>query len=289
MKQLKFLSIVASSMFLLAACGEKEAKPASTENIEEASNDTTNTTKDTNSSASTDDSSTEVTSTDDTSTVDSSTEKDESDTTEVEKNDTTSTSDSNESTLNSTEDSSSKDKNVETTTSDKKATTNSSANSSSNNTKVNLVHKDFLQNQLKTAKNGMTEGVPFESGQTVLEDVISEWGEPDTKYSNDTNYIEYKKNGTVQYALAVGRGDRIYDVRTFVAPDNSFQLSDMTFDEIISVLGTPNKITTTGSDKVLNYNTGKNTLKFVGPSSTNKLNHISIFNQSASEPMGGKN
>lgn len=153
---------------------------------------------------------------------------------------------------------------------------------------VDPVIKDFLQNQLKTAKNGMTEGVPFESGETILEEIIKDWGQPTTAYSNSTDYIEYAENDIVKYTFAVGRGDRIYDVRTFISPDESFQLSDISFGDIEKVVGKPDFITTSGADTVLNYTVGKNTLKFVGPSKTKILHHISIFNQAASEPMGGK-
>lgn len=162
------------------------------------------------------------------------------------------------------------------------------ADASKKSNEVDPILKDFLQNQLKTAKNGMTEGVPFESGETILEDIIKEWGQPTTEYSNSTDYIEYAKNGKVNYAFAVGRGDRIYDLRTFVSPDKSFQLSDIRFDDIKLVAGKPDFITTSGADTVLNYKVGKNTLKFVGPSKSKKLHHISIFNQAASEPMGGE-
>ncbi|GEK34468.1 DUF4309 domain-containing protein [Kurthia sibirica] len=266
MKQLKFLSIVASSMLLLAACGEKEASPTPQENIEETSNGDKK-----EEAPKKEPVSPQKNDVDDEATADNTQDSQQND------KDTTSTTDS-ETTTNT------KSKEEATSTTEKKATT-----STTPSVKVNPIHKDFLQNQLKTAKNGMTEGVPFESGETVLEDVLAQWGEPDTQYSNDTNYIEYKKNGAVQYALAVGRGDRIYDVRTFVSPDNSFKLSDMTFDEIKTVLGKPTSITQTGSDTVLNYTTGKNTLKFVGSSTTKKLHHISIFNKASSEPMGGRN
>lgn len=153
---------------------------------------------------------------------------------------------------------------------------------------VKPVLRDFLQNQFKTAKNGMTEGVPFESGQSVYEDITNAWGKPATTFSNNTNYIEYKKKGKVTYAFAIGRGDRVYDVRTFVAPDSSFKLSDITFADIIAVGGKPSSTTYNGGDTILNYKVGKNTLKFVGPTKTKKLHHISIFNQRSSEPMGGR-
>ncbi|AMA62889.1 hypothetical protein ASO14_2038 [Kurthia sp. 11kri321] len=181
---------------------------------------------------------------------------------------------------------------VQTEASKKEDTTVTSTSSKKIETKskdtVKPILRDFLQNQFKTAKNGMTEGVPFESGKSVYEDITKKWGKPATTFSNNTNYIEYKKKGKVTYAFAIGRGDRVYDVRTFVAPDSSFKLSDITFSDIIAIGGKPSSTTYNGKDTILNYKVGKNTLKFVGPTKTKKLDHISIFNQRASEPMGGR-
>lgn len=270
-KSTKFLTILASALLLLAACGEKDQassneETASTQEVA-AENSTASKEKATENEQA-DTSNEQATTTEALDDKDSTTEA--------------TTSKENTATEKSTTEDASTSKTADEATSEQETTEKSS-------TTINPVHKDFLQNQLKTAKNGMTEGVPFESGESVFEDITKAWGEPTTKFSNDTNYIEYAKNGKVQYAFAIGRGDRVYDVRTFVAPDNSFTLSDITFDEIIAVAGNPTSVKTSGNDKILSYSTGKNILKFVGPASTNKLDHISIFNQASSEPMGGRN
>lgn len=256
-KNSKLLVVLASALLLLAACGENDN--TATKNSQEVQDTATE------SASSTEDTTTpETKSEEQTSTKSSQTATKEDTVTEAAEKNTTTASTNTES------------------SNEKETVTNEKSN-------INPVHKDFIQNQVKTAKHGMTEGVPFESGKSVFEDITSAWGEPTTKFSNDTNYIEYAENGSVKYAFAIGRGDRVYDVRTFVAPDNSFNLSDITFDEIIAIAGQPTSIKNTGNDKILNYTTGENTLKFVGPSSSNKLDHISIFNQASSEPMGGRN
>lgn len=263
MKSTKFITILASALLLLAACGEKDDATSTNTTAQEVASE-----KSTSAENKTTEEQKESTNTEKTP---SSTPATTEDTNDEKATEPTTTK---------------KEATNDVTTASDKEEVESTKESSST---VNAVHKDFLQNQFKTAKNGMTEGVPFESGQSVFEDITNDWGEPTTQFSNDTNYIEYAENGKVKYAFAIGRGDRVYDVRTFVAPDSTFNLSDITFDEIITVLGEPTSIKTTGSDKVLNYTTGKNTLKFVGPAATSKLDHISIFNQAASEPMGGSN
>lgn len=147
----------------------------------------------------------------------------------------------------------------------------------------------FIKNQLTLGKAGKIEGIPFESGESVLEEITNEWGEPTTSFSNNTNYIEYAKNGQVKYAFAVGRGDRIYDIRTFISPSSKFELADISFEAIEQIAGKPSTITTSGNDQILNYKFGDNTVKFVGPSASKKLHHISVFNEPASRTMGGNN
>lgn len=265
-KSRKILTVFATSMLLLAACGDGEsAKPQEEETVKENNGAV------------------------------SSTEKEQNNKEEV----TDTTSDSKEDSKPSTEQQQNTSSKEPVTSNKEEAKPETNQTSDKNNSastdkknpihSVNPIYRDFLQFQLKSAHNGMTEGVEIESGKSVYEDVIKAYGKPTTEFSNDTNYVEYAKNGKVQYAFAVGRGDRIYDVRTFVAPDASFKLSDISFDDITTTLGKPASIKTAGSDQVLTYNTGKNTLKFVGPSSTKKLDHISIFNQKSSEPMGGRN
>lgn len=261
-KSRKILTVFATSMLLLAACGDGEsAKPQEEETVKENKGAVTSTEQEQPKKEETTDF------------------KEESKpSTEQQQN----TSSEKPATSNKTEEKPKKDDTADkntTQTTEKKNPIHA----------VNPIHRDFLQFQLKSAHNGMTEGVAIESGKSVYEDVIKAYGKPTTEFSNDTNYVEYVKKGKVQYAFAVGRGDRIYDVRTFVAPDASFKLSDISFDDITTTLGKPASIKTAGSDQVLTYNAGKNTLKFVGPSSTKKLDHISIFNQKSSEPMGGKN
>lgn len=263
----KMLVVLASAMLLLAACGDKnEATTDTTDNKPETVTEETNS--------------------------NSSKEVAEKENTTAEDSTKTEAASSTESPTTPAKDTEEKESTTATTEDSTKTEAAKKSTSSEASEKVvvtvNPVHKDFLQNQLKTARNGMTEGVPFESGESLFEDVTTAWGEPTTKFSNGTNYIEYAKNGVVEYAFGIGRGDRLYDVRTFVAPDDSFKLSDISFDEIIKVVGKPTSITTSGNDRILNYKAGANILKFVGPSTTEKLHHISIFNQKSSEPMGGR-
>lgn len=265
----KMLVVLASAMLLLAACGDKnEATTETTDNKPETVTEETTSTP--SEEVAEKENTTETT----------------ADSTKEEK--TSSTESPKAPAKETVEKESTSEPAADSTKTEEAKKSTSPETSEKSIVKVNPIHKDFLQNQLKTARNGMTEGVPFESGESLFEDVTKAWGEPTTKFSNGTNYIEYAKNGVVEYAFGIGRGDRLYDIRTFVAPDDSFKLSNISFDEIIKVAGKPASITTSGNDKVLNFKAGENTLKFVGPSSTEKLHHISIFNQKSSEPMGGR-
>ncbi|MBQ0139550.1 MAG: DUF4309 domain-containing protein [Kurthia sp.] len=246
----KMLSILAASTLLLAACGEEKT--------------TTNSAKTESSVTETQDSSTAAT---------ASTEDTEVSTVTEEK------------VSESTKEEAKTEKSEETTATEaveKVATTSDS--------KKEVINKDikkFIENQIKLGKAGKVEGIPFESGESVFEDITNEWGEPTTSFSNNTNYIEYAENGQVNYAFAVGRGDRIYDIRTFISPSSSFELADIQFEDIEQVAGKPSSITTSGNDQILNYKFGDNIVKFIGPSKTKQLHHISVFNVPSSQTMGG--
>lgn len=257
-KRSKGLSVLAISMLLLAACGEKNSsteKEKVTETPVAATTTEEDTTEDTNNKENNSASEQEATA--------------------------NSSSTTNEN-INS-EVSEEKAAEKETTTSNKTATISAKKEEKT----INPTIKKFIKNQLTLGQKGKIEGIPFTSGESLFEDITNKWGEPTTQFSNDTNYIEYAENGQVNYAFAVGRGDRIYDVRTFVSPSSSFKLADISLADIQTVAGKPSSITTSGTDQILNYTFGNNIVKFVGPSKTKKLHHISVFNQTASKTMGG--
>ncbi|WP_339217243.1 beta-N-acetylhexosaminidase [Ornithinibacillus sp. FSL M8-0202] len=87
----------------------------------------------------------------------------------------------------------------------------------------------FISEIQEQAKEGKLPGVSFIAGETLLDDVTDQWGDPaDSSPSGETVYIDYPDK-----KVALGySGDIIFDIRSF-----EDRLSDVRFADIIESLG----------------------------------------------------
>ncbi|MEN2465847.1 beta-N-acetylhexosaminidase [Ornithinibacillus sp. JPR2-1] len=87
----------------------------------------------------------------------------------------------------------------------------------------------FISEIQEQAKEGKLPGVSFIAGETLLDDVTDQWGDPaDSSPSGETVYIDYPDK-----KVALGySGDIIFDIRSF-----EDRLSDVRFADIIDSLG----------------------------------------------------
>jgi hypothetical protein len=149
-------------------------------------------------------------------------------------------------------------------------------------------HAEQIKQINKLAAQGKVPGADFISGKTLIDKVHQLWGQPDKPIQAGDPYESYSLGaGKGTYAVAVGRGDVIYDIRTFgptMDPAQSFQ--QITFVEIKNTLGHPTAVRKNKTDDILVYKRGNYELKFVGPHATGHLNHISVYSPKAAKPMG---
>ncbi|MBS3681415.1 beta-N-acetylhexosaminidase [Ornithinibacillus massiliensis] len=136
----------------------------------------------------------------------------------------------------------------------------------------------FISDIQAQAKEGKLPGVSFIAGETLLDDVTDQWGDPaDSSPSGETVYIDYPDK-----KVALGyNGDIIFDIRSF-----EDRLSDIRFADIIKSLGEADEQRYYEDDQVdqiiLVYQVnGTYQLKWVLPRPTDKegnpaLHHISL-------------
>lgn len=151
-------------------------------------------------------------------------------------------------------------------------------------------HEQQIKDIYALAKKGQVKGANFVSGKTIIDDVHKAWGDPDRPWQPTDSYAydSYSPGaGRGTYAFGIGRGEVVYDIRYFGSQiDESTDFKQISFTEIQKTLGKPGSIKTSGSDDILMYKVGDYELKFVGPHSTKRLDHISVYSRRAAPPKG---
>lgn len=153
-------------------------------------------------------------------------------------------------------------------------------------------HTVLLKQISQLAEQGKVPGIQFVSGKSLIEDVHRAWGAPDKGVTaNDVYEVYWRGVGDGIYAFGVGRGNVIYDVRSFGSTINpKIDYSQVTFTEIKKTLGNPNETRKyqngNVNDDILVYYRGNYQLLFVGPHDKQTLDHISVFSPKAAKPMG---
>ncbi|WP_379154844.1 YjgB family protein [Paenibacillus sp. sgz5001063] len=140
-------------------------------------------------------------------------------------------------------------------------------------TSVTQDSNKLLAELLQLAQQGKVPGVEYAAHTALIDEVEADWGEPDTKESAGKGiYATYSKKHVV---FGFNKGSKIFDVRSSAA-----DLQKLTLKQIEAVLGTPDRTTVNGSDKIYIYQAGKRyDLKFIIPEASGKVDHISVFSE----------
>ncbi|GAB6988615.1 YjgB family protein [Paenibacillus pini] len=168
-------------------------------------------------------------------------------------------------------------------------TSSSSPNHQAPSTGPSSNHAQQIKDIAALAKQGKVQGAEFVSGVSIIDDIHESWGKPDEESKKLDSYETYSRGGSKgDFAFGVGRGEVVYDIRSFgptANEDTAFQA--ITFKEIKKTLGEPSSIRTNSGDDILVYKLIEYELKFVGPHATQRLDHISVYSPRAARPMGG--
>ncbi|WML58645.1 polysaccharide deacetylase family protein [Neobacillus sp. PS2-9] len=130
-----------------------------------------------------------------------------------------------------------------------------------------------VQQIVSLASTGHVINNPFASLQSTFSQVKKAWGEPDKVDQVGNSYYAtyYKKFAVFGYT----REDQIFDVRT-----NEPSIQDLTLADIKKAMGNPTSTTSFQNDQIYTYNLNKRyQLKWIIPTSTNKVDHISVYSQ----------
>ncbi|HJF31148.1 MAG TPA: YjgB family protein [Sporosarcina psychrophila] len=154
---------------------------------------------------------------------------------------------------------------------------------------VTDMHVNLIKEIYRLAKEGKVPGADFISGKDLIDKVHASWGEPDKPIGAGDPYEGYSPGaGRGEFAFGIGRGEVIYDIRSFGSSiDPSVDFSKISFEVIKQTLGNPAAIRKNDKDDILLYEVGEYELKFVGPHESRLLHHISVYSPKAAAPMGG--
>ncbi|OAB47309.1 YjgB family protein [Paenibacillus antarcticus] len=157
-------------------------------------------------------------------------------------------------------------------------------------TPVKEENGELIKEIYELSKEGKVPGVDFVSGQDLIDKVHASWGEPDKPVGAGDPYEAYSPGaGRGSFAFGIGRGEVIYDVRSYGSSEGpKVQFSQISLEDITQTLGVPSENRTNGNDDILVYKVGEYELKFVGPHDKQVLHHISVYSPKAAAPMGGK-
>lgn len=132
---------------------------------------------------------------------------------------------------------------------------------------------DFITVLVEAAKKGMTDTSSFNVFTSTIEQVISQWGEPDqTDQVGDGYYAIYKEKDTVFGYTA--KGD-IYDVRS-----NKKRLNRLSLSDLKKKIGDPAEIRIGDGEQIIVYNLSEDIqLKFIILNKTNRVDHLSVYHK----------
>lgn len=150
------------------------------------------------------------------------------------------------------------------------------------------MHTKLIRKIYQLSKEGKVLGSDFVSGKDLIDKVHQSWGEPDKPIGASDPYEVYNLGaGRGTFAFGIGRGEVIYDIRSFGSGvDPSVDYNLISFMDIKQTLGNPSEIRKNNKDDILVYKVGEYELKFVGPHDKQMLHHISVYSPKAAAPMG---
>ncbi|MBE7103810.1 DUF4309 domain-containing protein [Bacillus cereus] len=146
-----------------------------------------------------------------------------------------------------------------------------SKDSNSKNTAVNQKSINHVKDLFEQAKEGKVPNVPYAAHTGDIEEIEKAWGKADkTEPAGNGMYATFT-NKNVSFGF--NKGSQVFDVRSYHS-----ELKSITLQEIEKALGKPASVKVNGNDKIYIYKVNNQfELKFVIPTSTGKVHHISVF------------
>ncbi|OMD31211.1 hypothetical protein BJP48_15245 [Paenibacillus odorifer] len=154
------------------------------------------------------------------------------------------------------------------------AATSSPTETDKDSTNSNSQNSDKqLKELLELAKNGKVPGVKYAAHIGLIDEVEADWGKPDQQESAGKGiYATYTDKHVV---FGFNKGSLIFDVRS-----SDSTLQKLTLKQIEATLGKPDDTKVYGDDKIYTYQANDQyQLKFIIPSSTGTVDHISVFSE----------
>lgn len=154
------------------------------------------------------------------------------------------------------------------------AATSSPTETDKDSTNSNSQNSDKqLKELLELAKKGKVPGVKYAAHTGLIDEVEADWGKPDQQESAGKGiYATYTDKHVV---FGFNKGSLIFDVRS-----SDSTLQKLTLKQIEATLGKPDDTKVNGDDKIYTYQANDQyQLKFIIPSSTGTVDHISVFSE----------
>lgn len=154
------------------------------------------------------------------------------------------------------------------------AATSSPTETDKDSTNSNSQNSDKqLKELLELAKKGKVPGVKYAAHTGLIDEVEADWGKPDQQESAGKGiYATYTDKHVV---FGFNKGSLIFDVRS-----SDSALQKLTLKQIEATLGKPDDTKVNGDDKIYTYQANDQyQLKFIIPSSTGTVDHISVFSE----------
>ncbi|WP_079911818.1 YjgB family protein [Paenibacillus sp. 32352] len=135
---------------------------------------------------------------------------------------------------------------------------------------------------MEQAKKGKVPGFDYAAHKSLIDQVEEDWGKPDQKDTAGSGI--YSTYGKHKAAFGFNKGSLIFDVRSYDS-----KLHELGFSQIKSALGQPDDTIANKTETIYVYQANDQfQLKFIIPSSTGKVDHISVFSpQDAKNLMAG--
>ncbi|MCR8634723.1 polysaccharide deacetylase family protein [Paenibacillus radicis (ex Xue et al. 2023)] len=133
---------------------------------------------------------------------------------------------------------------------------------------------DLPEQLLESAREGKAWKNVFSVGQSTIDQIEGQWGNPDTDVEAGRGM--YASFTGPQASFGYNKINRlVFDSRSY---DQSLQ--NLTLQSIVESLGPPESKTEIGTDDIYSYNAAsKYQLKFIIPKGTSNVDHISVFSE----------
>lgn len=137
---------------------------------------------------------------------------------------------------------------------------------------INETSADELNNMMEWAKKGMVKDCPFNTLNSLMGKVKSEWGDPDK--IDKAGYGFYADYNNKKVVFGYNKFGEIFDIRSY-----DENLKKVTSKMIVEAFGQPAEIKDNVDENIYVYQLSQETqLKTIIPKNSNTIDHISVFN-----------